>query len=333
MKKIILCLVFCLVVANQFWAIDVGPETPGKGKFSLEIEGDVITQPLKLRSNPTYWEEETVYVPSTEETTVTTRDGDYFDEKYTAFGSTYTYKRKWEDIKNKSNLLFLKVCYGILDKLDVYGKLGISDKNIVYTEYIDYYRFSASDDWYRSNSTEDIENNNFHTSFVWSLGLKGMLYESPNGLRVGGDVQYLGLKNELEIFYYEDSEEVGGGSNLKILEERSEKFETSQTQWRVALTVGQKVKRFLPYAGVEYINAKIKWDYTNEVEFRFYDNVTGALILSDKTIQKRRAEFKPKKSWNGIFGVRYLIKEYASLNLEGKFFGELSFGTSANIKF
>ncbi len=333
MKKIILCLVFCLVAANQFWAINIGPETVGKGKFSLEIEGDVITQPLKLKSNPTYWQEETVYVPSTGETTVTTRDGDYFDEGYTSYGSTYTYKRKWEDIKNKSNFLLLKVSYGILDKLDVYGKLGIGDKKIVYTEYVDYYRVSASDDWYRSNSKEDIENNNFHTGFVWSLGLKRMLYESQNGLKVGGDVQYLRLKNELEIFYYEDSEEYNMWSNLKILEERSEKFETSQTQWRVGLTVGQKVKRFLPYAGVEYINAKIKWDYTNEVEFRFYDNVTGALILSDKAIQKRHTEFKPKKNWNGILGVRYLIKEYASLNLEGKFFGELSFSTSANIKF
>lgn len=64
-----------------------------------------------------------------------------------------------------------------------------------------------------------------------------------------------------------------------------------------------------------------------------YDNVTRALILSDKVIQKRHTEFKPKKSWNGILGIRYLIKEYASLNLEGKFFGELSFSTSANIKF
>jgi len=331
-KKIVLCLLFCLVVANKSRSINIGPETVGKGKFSLEIEGDAITQPLKLKSNPTYWQEEIVYVPSTKETTVATRDGDYFDESYTLYGSTYTYQRSWEDIKNKSNLLFLKVCYGILDKFDVYGKLGISDENIVYTEYIDYYRFSASDDWDRSSSTEDIENNNFHTGFVWSLGLKGELYESRNGLRVGADVQYLALENELKFSDYEDEEENSTSSAI-FKSKGSQKFETSQTQWRVGLTVGPKVKRFLPYAGIEYIDAKVKWDYTNEVETGAYDKDTGALILSDKVIQKRHAEFKPKKNWNGILGVRYLIKEYASLNLEGKFFGELSFGTSANIKF
>lgn len=332
MKKIILCLVFCLVATNQSWAINVGPETGGKGEFSVEIEGDVITQPLKLRSNPTYWQEETVYDAFTEETTITTRDGDYFNEVYTSYGSTYTYKRNWEDIKNKSNRLFLKVCYGILDKFDVYGKLGISDRNIVYTEYIDYYRFSASDDWDRSSSTEDIENNNFHTGFVWSLGLKGELYESTNGLKVGADVQYLGLENELKFSDYEDREENSTSSAI-FKSKGSQKFETSQTQWQIALTICQQIKQILPYAGVEYIDAKIKWDYTNEVETGAYDKDTGSLILSDKVIQKRHAEFKPKKNWNGVLGVRYLIKEYASLNLEGKFFGELSFGTSANIKF
>jgi len=331
-KKIILFLVFSLVAANQLWALDVGPETRSWGKFSLEIEGDVITQPLKLRSNPTYWQEETVYDPSTGETTVTTRDGDYFDEVYTSYGSAYTYKRNWEDIKNKSNLLLQKVCYEILDKFDVYGKLGISDKNIVYTEYIDYYRFSASDDWDRSSSREDIENNNFHTSFVWSLGLKGTLYESTNGLKVRANVQYLGLENELKFSDYEDREENSTSSAI-VKSKRSQKFETSQTQWQIALTICQQIKQILPYAGVEYIDAKIKWDYANEVETGAYDKDTGSLILSDKVIQKRHAEFKPEKNWNGILGVRYLIKEYASLNLEGKSFGELSFSTSANIKF
>jgi len=331
-KKIILCLLFCLVVANESRSINIGPETVGKGKFSLEIEGDVITQPLKLKSNPTYWQEEIVQVPSIEQTTVTTRDGDYFDESYTLYGSTYTYQRNWEDIKNKSNLLFLKVCYGILDKLAVYGKLGIGDKNIGYTEYIDYYYVSAPDDWSRTNSEEHIENNNFHTGFVWSLGSKGMLYELPNGLKVGTDVQYLGLRNELKFSDYEDREEYSDTAMI-FTSRRSEKFETSQTQWQIALTVGQEVRRFLPYAGVEYISTKIKWKYTNEVEVKCYDNVTGVLILSDKVIRKRHAEFKPEKNWNGIFGVKYLIKEYASLNLEGKFFGELSFSTSANIKF
>lgn len=332
MKKIILFLVFSLVAANQLWALDVGPEAPSRGKFSLAIEGNIITLPLKLRANPTYWREETVYVPSTGETTVTTRDGDYFDEVYTSYGSTNTYKRNWEDIKNKSNFLLLKVCYVILDRLDVYGKLGIGDEKIVYTEYIDYYCVSAPDDWERSNSKQYIENNNFHTGFVWSLGLKGRLYESANGVKVGADVQYLGLKNELKFSDYEDREE---DSDIDVIftSKESQKFETSLTQWQIAFTICQQIKQFLPYVGVEYIDPKIKWDYTNEVENRVYDRVTGAFIHSDKVIQKRHAEFKPNKSWNGILGVRYLIKEYACLNLEGKFFGELSFGTSANIKF
>ncbi len=333
MKKVILYLVFCMALTNQSWGVNVGPETVGKGKFSLEIEGDVIIQPLKLNSNPTYSLEDTVYVPSTNKTTVTKREGDYFNEKYTAFRSTYTYKRKWEDIKNKSNLLFLKVCYEILDRLDLYGKVGIGDKKIVYTECVDYYRVSASDDWYRFNSKEDIENNNFHTGFVWAAGLKGILLEIPIGLKIGANIQYLSLKNELEISYNEDSEQVSEWSNLKILEQKSEKFEVFQTQWQIALIIAQKIKSFLPYIGGEYIVSEIEWNYNNIdiIDGYYYD--TNELFSTQKAILKKHAKFIPEKRWNGIVGIEYSIKEYVFLNLEGKLFGQEAYSIKANFKF
>jgi len=318
LRSIILGL-FLFVTASGFsWAVDIGVEAPGQGRLTLGVAIDVINQPLKLEKHPTVRETDISYDPSTGEITyINEESSDYFSPDPLV-------KIDWRDMRQNTNLAVCSVSYEILKRLSVCGKLGIGDKDINYTEFEEDKREDS--ELYRETK---VGYENFKQGFAWGGGLAAVLYTNSHGLRLDGNAEYFHLKNTLNfsegVYRYPID-------TLRIREEEWNEFETSHSQWQLSLILSQRLKSFVPYAGVAYVDGEIRWKFKTSLEEKDYDKDTGELVDWGREDIVYEAKFKPKKNVSAIVGVGILLRENSSINLEAKFFAEQSVGLGVNLK-
>lgn len=317
-KFFILGLFFFVAVSGSSWAANIGVETRGQGRLSLGVAIDVINQPLKLEKHPTVRETDISYDLSTGEITyINEESSDYFSPDPLV-------KIDWRDMRQNTNLAVCSISYEILKKLSVCGKLGIGDKAIRYTEYEEDKREDSE-----SYGEIKVGYENLKQGFTWGGELAVVLYTNSHGLRLDGNAEYFHLSNTLNF---------SEGTNrylittLWIREEEWNKFETSHSQWQLSLILSQRIKNFVPYAGVGYVDGEIIWKFKTSLEEKDYDKDSGELIDWDREDIVYEAKFKPKENVSAIAGVAILLKENSSVNIEANFFAEQSITLGINLK-
>ncbi len=180
----------------------------------------------------------------------------------------------------------LNVSYGFLDYIAVYLKFGGVDYK---------FRTDIEDQYGSPVGNAEI---NTRLGFVFGGGLKGA-YEfkdgAAKGLVVGGDAQYLRQRQKYRarrtVFDFESR--VKGKATLQ--------------EWHFGPFVGYKVMHFLPYIGMKYSDARLKFKGDMETKFKAEDNL-GAFV-----------------------GLTYDLIPQLKLNLEGRFFDE--YGVNFNISY
>lgn len=318
LRFFILGLVFFITVSGYSWAVNIEVEALGQGGLSLGVAINVINQPLKLEKHPTVRETDISYDPSTGEITyINEESSDYFSPDPLV-------KIDWRDMRQNTNLAVCSISYEILKKLSVCGKLGIGDKDINYTEYEEDEREDSES--YRETK---VGYENLKQGFAWGGELAAVLYTNRHGLRLVGNAEYFHLKNTMNF-----SEGVNRYliTNLWIREEEWNEFETSHSQWQLSLILSQRLKSFVPYAGVGYVDGEIRWKFKTSLEEKDYDKDTGELVVWGREDIVYEAKFKPKKNVSAIVGVGILLRENSSINIEANFFAEQSFTLGINLK-
>lgn len=318
LKFFILGLVFFITVSGFCRGENIGSRTPRQGKLTLGVAIDVINQPLKLEKHPTVRETDISYDPSTGEITYMNEESsDYFSPDPLV-------KIDWRDMRQNTNPAVCSISYEILKKLSVCGKMGIGGKDINYTEYEEDKREDS--ELYRETN---VGYENLKQGFAWGGELAAVLYTNSHGLRLDGNAEYFHLKNTLNfsegVYRYPIDA-------LRIREEEWNEFETSHSQWQLSLILSQRIRNFVPYAGVTYVDGEIKWKSKTSGEEKDYDKDTGELVDWDREDIVYEAKFKAKKNVSAIVGVGILLRENSSINIEANFFAEQSVSLGINLK-
>ena len=159
--------------------------------------------------------------------------------------------------------------------------------------------------------------------------MAAILYTDRHGLRIAGNAEYFHLKNTLN--FSEDAYRFSP-NHLWIHDEEWNKFETSHSQWQLSLILSQRIRNFVPYAGIAYVDGEIRWKSKTSGEEKDYDKDTGELLDWDREDIIYEAKFTPKKNVSAIAGVAVLLRENSSITLEANFFAEQSVTLGINLK-
>jgi len=295
MKKTILVSLIVLAVAlpSIGRAATVGSiaETQGEaGKFSLGVEYDrVFNRDLEFTSGSI---------------TVNTVDlaGDplTFTEPIPFLGDSI------KDVEAESNRIFLKGTLGFhkdID-LDLFVKLGTADASweakYVSPGFLD----------------EKLEFEGDY-GFAWGVGAKMMFFQSPGGVRLLGDTQYI----EYEV---EGDYKVAGIDLAEALAPARYDSKTKVKEWQAALYVNKTFGSFSPYIGLKYSDIRVE----NETDVNGYDD--------EGSPYSAKTKFKAKADDNvGAFvGTDiYVIPNRLSVNIEGRFLDETASTVGVNWKF
>lgn len=198
-----------------------------------------------------------------------------------------------KDAEFESNRILVKGTLGLHPNLDIFVKLGAADADgefkIGGAGFPDI-KVEFDGDW----------------DFAWGIGAKGKLYQSPSGIRLMADIQYLWYEVDGDI----DIE----GIDLAIFGPYD--AETEIQEWQVALYVNKTIGMFSPYAGVKYSDMDVETDIDwqgggkDEIDFEADDNF-GVFLGTDF----------------------YAIPNILSFNIEGRFVDETALSVGLNWRF
>ncbi len=195
--------------------------------------------------------------------------------------------------------LMLKTSYGILDNLDVYVKLGWVD-----------YKIDSIFQGTRETGTYSFPFvMNTDSDFAYGLGVKGNYEFRPSWL-IGYDLQYLRSKHDMYLTKKRTTEPTGVFKS------------TVMQEWHVAVSLGKRIKSFLPYVGVRYSDARFK---TKGIEDQLVWGADMAWLYDFK--------FKADNNVGVFLGTDYNITKNLSVNIEGRFIDETAMSLGATYKF
>ncbi|MFH1283189.1 MAG: hypothetical protein ABII27_05950 [bacterium] len=312
--------------------------TTGKGKFSVGIEGEYSNTPLKLDSNPTYYESNTVIDHSEHTVTTTEYHTDYFRERYTEindsypdFTKMYIIDRDWTDIEQRTKLVFLNAAYGIFNFLDGYVKIGVENTRIVYYENVNEFSAYANGSWSQYIDTDYIGHENYPTSFAWGLGFKGKLYGNEQGLYIGADANVTRMHSEWEFISgnYINANNLFSGVWYESKDLST--HEIIRLQYDAQLIGGYATGRFFPYAGAGYIHSKIEMEDRYFSENVLYDD--GTLDTTEYVVKETKATLRSVKNISGVVGCEYQFAENASIDISCKYYGGYSINIGIQLGF
>ena len=273
------------------------PATLGQGKVSVGVEGGfVFDQVMELDSAEMTWKDATGAVEDTDDTDAI--------------------KSITSGINYEEDSVHAKIGYGLLDNLDIYAKLGMVKGSVDNTL-----------NYPGENLSYILEEDG---GFSWVLGVKGILHEFLNGVRIGGSAEFGMRKNDVtgtvdangtkygpEEFPIADDWFPGATSATYSAESES-------TMWELALSISKQFEQFLPYAGVKYADRKIDVAST----FTGLDG-SGTTVGS----MEEKYTFKPEDTIGIFVGTDYNVTENLTLNVEGKFVNETAIAFGASYKF
>jgi len=290
MKKTLLIglLMFALSLPSFGWAATVGniAETQGAlGKFSLGLEYDgVFDRDGKWKS------------------------GSFFTVTVLGVSDTIPFPEPGfsiEDIEVESNRIFLKGTLGVHPNVDIFVKLGTAD-----ADWEAKYKHPEPPD-----SKLEFEGD---SDFAWGVGAKVKIFETPGGLRLMADAQYLSY--EVDGDFTIDGEELGEAGGYENLYYDSK---TEITEWQVALYVNRTFGNWSPYAGVKYSDFQADWELDGSGLGRgtpYFLKLEGDLEADDNL---------------GVFlGTDiYIIPNQLSVNIEARFLDETAGTIGVNYRF
>ncbi|VAX29250.1 hypothetical protein MNBD_NITROSPIRAE02-13 [hydrothermal vent metagenome] len=292
---LIALLMFVLSLPSVGLAATVGntAETQGAaGKFSLGVEYDGVTnRDLKWKSGTMSM----TYLGVTDSDTIPSA-GDSI-----------------EDMEAESNRIFLKGTVGVHPNVDVFVKLGMADADWKMTE--------------KSPGSPDSKTEfNGDWDLAYGIGAKAKLFQTPGGLRVMADAQY--LRYEVDGKLKTDGTEFDQDilADLRSTDPNATFSSTKKTkvqEWQVALYVNKTIGKFSPYGGVKYSDFKADLELDGSGQY-----------LGDPFSIKIDGKSEADKNFGIFLGTDiYVIPNKLSVNLEGRFIDETAFTIGANYKF
>lgn len=253
----------------------------GSGEFSLGIEYDgVFNRDLDFKSGSRKY-------------------NTGFIESLPALGAMM------EDVEMDSNRVLLKGTLGFhrdID-LDLFVKLGMANLNYEEKNIIT----GASDQKMEFDGEFD---------FAWGAGAKLGFYQSPKGLRIMGDVQYLTYEVDGDF-------SINGVDLATVKTPATYDSNTKVEEWQAALYMVQEIRQFSPYLGVKYSDLTLR----NETNV---SGSSGGVPYSYTETTKADAD----KNIGVLVGADFnIIPNQLSLNVEGRFLDETAGTVGVNWKF
>jgi hypothetical protein len=206
-----------------------------------------------------------------------------------------------KDMKMESDRVFVKGTLGFhrdID-LDLFLKLGIADV-----------KWKAS----HTSVDQDVKFDG-NADFAWGGGAKLGFYESPGGLKIMSDFQYL-------TYEVKGNFSVNGIDRATFETPASYDTKTKIEEWQGALYVQQIIKSFGPYLGVKY--SDINLENTVNVSRR----TSAPYSYEEKTNANARKNV-------GVFlGADInIVRDHLSVNVEVRLVDETAGSIGVNYKF
>ncbi|NOZ26343.1 MAG: hypothetical protein GXO94_09680 [Nitrospirae bacterium] len=294
-RLLIALVVFVLSLPAAGRAATVGntAETLGAaGRFSVGLEYDGITdRDLK-------WKSGSITMASAS-TTVS-------DSIPPAGGSI-------EDMELESGRLFLKGTIGVRPDVDVYVKLGTADADWKMTEK----EPGQPDSRTEFNGDRDL---------AFGAGVKARVYQTPGGLRVMADAQYLRYDVEGDLITDGTEFDQEFLDELRASDPGATFSSTKKTkiqEWQLALYVNKTVGRFSPYGGVKYSDVKADLELDGNGQY-----------LGEPFTLTIDAESEADGNFGLFLGTDIqVIPNRLSVNIEGRFMDETAFTLGASYRF
>jgi opacity protein-like surface antigen len=228
-------------------AVIGGAETVGKGKIAVSASGEYIAD-REMNDSSMAW-----------------RDSINMDGGSLEFNGNAELKTEI----NQMDREMLKVTYGLLERLDLYGIVGMAGGKAEQT-------MSGLLDWsgFGETGKANIEGKadiNFKRNFAYGAGIRGVI-NLPKEFLLGADFQWIFHKNNYSgnatVTYTEST----SGETASTSGSFSGKAKFTEPQGSVYLA--KRIGHFVPYAGGKYnkLNVKSKADEGETEKFKSNDN-------------------------------------------------------------
>ena len=215
-----------------------------------------------------------------------------------------------KDVEAESNRIFLKGTLGFHSHIDLFVKLGIADAKWE-SKYVS------------PGSPDQKDEFDGDYGFAWGVGAKLLFFQSPGGLRILGDTQY--IEYEVEGDYKTD-----GVDLAQALAPATYESKTKVKEWQVALYVNKTFGPFSPYLGIKYSDLRGK----NETDVSGYIDIDDDGILDTPYSFKASQKAKADDNIGAFVGTDiYVISNQLSVNIEGRFLDETAGTVGVNWKF
>jgi hypothetical protein len=212
---------------------------------------------------------------------------------------TWDQKLKHQDKKTEYYFYGGKIGVLIMDRFMPYAILGGAE---------------AKKQVFRIKDTSNKVEWDTKYDFVWGVGGTAMLYETKiegmgNGtLRVGVDGRY--RQSHLKV----DKVKLNDDDAIKTSDSSVTDTRYHLDQWQVALAVSYQMDQFIPYIGAKYSDAS--GDAKTKISSTEY-----------------KVDFKNKTKVGMFVGGDFLVNDYFTANVEGRFFDETALSLGATVRF
>ncbi|MCD6539791.1 MAG: hypothetical protein J7K37_03725 [Candidatus Omnitrophica bacterium] len=309
-RLILLSLVTLLCLPLAVYAASIGKtETIGQGKWDIGVDTELIFDrdiKAKLYSGSNSWSGN-----------ISPTEIDYEGIKIEIEGTGVNLSGAWNradrpDIDRLSRPV-IKITYGLLDNLDFYLKLGLSDGktkggnlNAKYTGSATNFKIKIEGETIYDgavNVSANLDANwryKLKNAFLYGFGLKGVYPLEDNWL-LGIDTSYIRHRNS-----YSGNISYTLSGDLSGQAEETWKGKMTFEEWQIAPYIAKKIENFIPYFGVKYSD----------------------LRLENKQSGGEKNKFKADDNFGVFLGTDYKINDAWALNFEARFIDEtaISFG-------
>ncbi|MFA6317498.1 MAG: hypothetical protein WC943_08775 [Elusimicrobiota bacterium] len=305
------------------------------GGLSVGIEANtVFNQDMKLNASPVLTRIETNnmtqvttfrsmnyftmvdYYPST-----TTVSYDYRNRNIAdtfPSGTTATYSRGWDNIDVTGNYIYLKIGYST-EYFEGSAKIGSASKVINWKEVESFVSTNTYNPAYvgrQSNAVFDGIQVTFDKGFAYGFEIKGQPYENEN-FGVMASIRFDHSFNTVDTFKavgIQNSTTTAGEVLNQYTAEGT--VDISHLRYGLSLTATLKLEHFVPYLGLEYMDARLRVVHRRAFTSTQYNFPSGTTASATSTIEELTYTLKPKVPIGAVLGLTFPL-ERGGITLEG----------------
>ena len=186
------------------------------------------------------------------------------------------------------------------DRFDVFGRLGYSSYNTRWLSPL-----FGTGTALRTSTRSD---------FAWALGAKGVLYQWDNTtVTVNGSYAQGNAKvDRVEL----TGTSIISGLSSGLTHVTDLGVKQRERKWNLGASVGYQIENFSPYVGLQYIKDKCSFNHDGSI-----------------AQLKNLARLENRKKIGGVLGLGMTSGKKASLNIEGRFLGEIALALTGQARF